>query len=911
MNMNNLVNMLWGAPSQDHRLLRLHTVLGGDTLVPERFEGIESVDAGGYRLQVTALSASAHLSQAKLLGAPLLLQLQTAESRDQLRPFHGHATAVEHLGSNGGMARYRLTIEPWLAFLRYRKDSFAFHDLTVIEIVEQLFSHYAQGVVAPAWRWELADSSRYLKRSLTTQYNETDFAFVERLLAEEGIFYWFEHSGDTGSNTFGQHTLVLADSNQAFKVDAPHSIRFHRGDATEKEDSIQQWAPLRRWQTASVKRASWDYRSLSLRDASADAPGKAAPAEDNDTAGPYAWADRAQGAARARQQLDALHTSSANVAGAGTVRFLAPGQSLSLSGHASQADGPQLVLAVHHTARNNLGAEVQGKLEALLGSTLSGGTDTQDNADVLYHNTFLVMPADHNYRPHTAAGHGLRAQPVPTVTGAQSAIITGNGSPIHTDRDQRVIVQQHWQRGSNAASRLDHPRQPNAPADASAGTWARVTTPLAGANWGSVFTPRVGQEVWLDYLEGDIDRPVIVGSLYNGVGNADAPHNQVAGGPSGATGNAAAWFSGNDHAGVLSGLKTQDLGTSQTGTGGYRQLQFDDTPQQGRVQLYTTDYHSGLSLGHIKQVEDNERLADLGYGAALATEAQGAVRGGKGLLVTTSASTQQMDAQTAVTVLQDNADIAQSLAKVAQQQQAALANDTDTLPAIQAQTQLSDELSARQDGTASSPGIGGGDGSATAWQQPHLLVHGDDGQINVTPKSQVWVSGSHTAISAKADINLTAQGQFSLATAKGLALYTQGKAPDGKAPVTATGIALHAASGKGNVQAQSGALHLNAQQGVTLSSGGNISVSASSKIQLAAAGAGIIIDGGNITISASGAANLLGAQRVITAGGGAGGGSSIGSGALGDLAKHERADALCEFKTRGADSEGNGLVEIG
>src|SRR5699024_4431344 len=164
-------------------------------------------------------------------------------------------------------------------------------------------------------------------------------------------------------------------------------------------------------------------------------------------------------------------------------------------------------------------------------------------------------------------------------------------------------------------------REENAPADASAGTWARVATPLAGSNWGSVFTPRVGQEVWLAYLEGDIDRPVVVASLYNGQGQEDAPHNQVSQGGSGATGNAPMWFSGNEHNGVFSGIKTQDLNTSAEGTGGYRQLRFDDSPQHRGITLPTSDYDPALYLGQIKHAPDNERLADLGYGAALTTAA--------------------------------------------------------------------------------------------------------------------------------------------------------------------------------------------------------------------------------------------------------------------------------------------------
>jgi len=141
----------------------------------------------------------------------VLLELLRADSRDELRPFHVHVTAFEHNGSNGGMARYRVVIEPWFAFLRQRVDSYVFQDMTVMEIVESVFADYAgNGKLVPAWRWDLADPSVYRKRSLAKQYEEDDLAFVERLLAEEGIHYHFEHSGDPAGETLGAHTLVLA-----------------------------------------------------------------------------------------------------------------------------------------------------------------------------------------------------------------------------------------------------------------------------------------------------------------------------------------------------------------------------------------------------------------------------------------------------------------------------------------------------------------------------------------------------------------------------------------------------------------------------------------------------------------------------------------------------------------------------
>src|SRR5690606_8550956 len=220
-----------------------------------------------------------------LQGRPMRLKQLTSVSLTDRRQYHGHVTACELLGSNGGLARYRLVLEPWLAFLRQRVDSYAFQDMTVMEIVEDVFADYArEGVLVPAWRWELADRAVYRGRSLTTQYEESDYDFLHRLLAEEGIFYWFEHEGAADDEGLGSHTLVLCDHVDAF-ADAG-AVRYHRSDATERSDSIQQWRRVRRWQTGRLERASWDYRSLGLRPASADGEmhGDVMPV-DADTAG--------------------------------------------------------------------------------------------------------------------------------------------------------------------------------------------------------------------------------------------------------------------------------------------------------------------------------------------------------------------------------------------------------------------------------------------------------------------------------------------------------------------------------------------------------------------------------------------------------------------------------------------------
>ncbi|MGE8589236.1 MAG: type VI secretion system Vgr family protein, partial [Alcaligenes sp.] len=250
-------SLLGAGFTQADRLLDLSTPLGQDKLLAERLHVTEQLSDGGYTLHVDALSDDAHIPLKTLIGQPVQLALQTALGRDEPRVWCGLVSEARFEGANGGFARYRLRIEPWLALLRQRRDSFAFQDLSVIDIVDRVFGDYnGQGAVAPQWRWELKDRDGYAKRSLTIQYRETDYAFVERLLAEEGLFYWVEH--EAGDGEPGTHTVVIADHNGAFKSGPQSSVKFQRADATETEDTIQAWRKRRAWRTNAVRIASWD-----------------------------------------------------------------------------------------------------------------------------------------------------------------------------------------------------------------------------------------------------------------------------------------------------------------------------------------------------------------------------------------------------------------------------------------------------------------------------------------------------------------------------------------------------------------------------------------------------------------------------------------------------------------------------
>jgi len=879
-----------GAPTQAQRLLRLHTPLGHEVLLAEQAEVHEGIGPGladgntGFALRVTALSTRADLDLHELVGQPTLLQLQDGSALGRWRPWHGHVTRCTLLGSDGGLARYELRIEPWLAFLQWRRDSFVFQRMTVIEIVEAVIArHSGQGTLAPAWRWELADPAVYPQRSLCIQYQESDHAFISRLLAEEGLFCWFEHSGDVTSDTLGQHTLVIADHNGAFKPAKPAVLPFTQSaTASFKQDGLQAWSAQRRATVHDVNLSSWDYRSCSQRPvAAAASSGAPVPLQRHDTPGQYAYEDSAQGERLAQRWLQAAQASAAQWQGRGTVRTLQPGQTFDLSGHPAVQPGPFVALQLTHRARNNLAADVKAQLAQRLGVVqwLQPGRGTNASEAPLYE---LHLQAQAAATPVRAPASARGLHPKPTVHGVQTAIVVGAGGPVHTDRDHRIQVQFHWQRGSQASHGLAATQGDNAPASDASFTWVRVAEALAGANWGSAFLPRVGQEVVVTFLDGDIDRPVVTGVLYNGQGQPDAQGNQLAGGGAQASANAPAWFTGNQHNASLAGFKTQELATSRDGSGGHNQLVFDNTPGQARIELGTTTAQTRLQIGHLLQQRDNRRMQQRGHGVDLMTQAHGALRAGAGLLLSAhgrlpgTSATQQMDSREPQAVLQTAQELAQTLADSAHKHQAKQQAEPapDKLPEAQAQANLQDSWRSSQGGEGSSEGgtdqIGGGQGKTATFGQPDLTLAGPGGVAWFTPAYTIASAGQHVSITAGQDINHTVQRHHSTAAKDGIVLFTYGKAQNSKKPNTETGIQMHAGTGSVSVQAAKNRSEWVADKKVEVASTTDqVKVAAPKHVLLTAAGSALRITNGAITITTSGPAQFKAAMRVLEGAGSA------------------------------------------
>ncbi|MDX9844166.1 MAG: type VI secretion system tip protein TssI/VgrG [Aquabacterium sp.] len=953
--------------NQHTRLLRLHTPLGPDVLMAERATVTETLSPGraclpagaaphnapglltGFGIELLAVSTRSNLHAPDLLGQPVLLELLTAHSTTELRPFHGHVTRFELMGADGGLARYRLHIEPWTAFLAQRTDAWVFQDQSALDITEAIFADYqSQGRLMPQWRIDVADREAFAKRSLCTQFNETDLAFLQRLWAEEGLFTWLEHQGDAQDlRTLGAHTLVIADHNDAFRPNAQPRIRFTQAGAVLKEDSITRWHGHRQVTSSSVQTASWDYRAVTSHSASVDADDAHAqpmPLVHHDQPGAYAYETPAQAERRALIQQQSLQAERKRFEGAATVRTLQPGTTFTLLDHPEHGSGTSaghdddarfVVLGVVHRARNNLSADVQAGLQHLLGSVVRPGqqaTTANASDEPLYEARLSAQRVSVPVRPRLHDAQGRLVHPRPTAWGTQTALVVGLDAPIHTDRDARIKLQFHWQRGAQASHRLSAPMDDNAPASDASGTWVRVAqSSWAGANWGGVFIPRLGQEVLVEFVDGDIDRPVIVGATYNGEGQPDAQGNRVNAGAAGATGNAPAWFpgsarqgahEGHAHTATLSGFKSQRLDASQAGGGGYNQLVLDDTPGQGRALLHTTQSQTWLQIGHLLQQHDNQRLAHRGHGLELHTQAQGALRAAQGLHVSTharaggtsTAQGQPLNSREAQSQLGQHAELMTALHANAQTHLAKLPGETaaDKLPAhtaLQATlqslrgTEQSGGMSAQAEDGASpdaARGMDGGHGQIPATERPDLLMSAAGDIAALTPAHTVLSTGQHTTFTAGQDTNLLAQRHQAWAVKDGISLFTRGEAKDKQRAVQEVGLKMHAASGNVRTEAQSDAFTLTAQKAIDLqSTAADIVITAPERIVLNGGGGYVKLECGNIEIGTSGKASFKAAMKELT-----------GGGSASDRVELKKAGKLAECPTKTVDAAMGGSSAI-
>jgi len=441
--------------------------LAADVLQVVQFNGQEEISRL-FHFTLELASKDGELDFKKVLGQPATLSIV---GEPETRFVNGIVCRFEQAGRSVDFTRYRAELVPTVWLLTQRQDCRIFQEKSVPDIVKQVLED--AGVPSDAFRLSLQGT--YTPRTYCVQYRESGWDFIARLLEEEGIFYFFEH-------TETAHVLVLGDNPNAHKdVAAPTKVLFNTGGTgVTSEEAFTAFRVTQEIRPGSVVLRDFDFTHPSL-DLTVEKEGEGKELQVYDYPGGYQVKDRGTTLATARLQEEQAAVKQA--IGRSDCRRLISGFTFTLDGH-ERADFNQkyLVTAVHHygSQPQTVGAEAGA----------GGGADQP-----VYENDVECIPAATPFRPP-------RTTPRPLMSGSQTAIVVGPvGEEVHTDKYARVKVRFHWDRQ-------------NAPDD-KASCWVRVSQGWAGGGYGMMFLPRVGQEVIVDFLEGDPDQPIITGRVHN------------------------------------------------------------------------------------------------------------------------------------------------------------------------------------------------------------------------------------------------------------------------------------------------------------------------------------------------------------------------------------------------------------
>ncbi|HEY8099390.1 MAG TPA: type VI secretion system Vgr family protein [Burkholderiaceae bacterium] len=934
--------------SSDTRLYDIDTPLSSDKLIVENFVAKEEV-SGLYQFQINCLSTDTHIELKSLLGQQIAFKTKLADGTYNTRT--GWVSQAAQLGSDGGLARYRLTMVPWLWLATQRRTSRVFQEKSVLQIIEEVLSGDA-----PRNNWRItSDVENFLSkiriRSYCCQYRETDYAFLTRILAEEGIGFYFEED-DSGGSLSKQRLVLFADSTQ-FTEDYSSShanggkgIRFHRNAAVEVQDTIQQMGAERISQAELTTISGWDYQSKSVISASLPTVhptvNKEAPQiESCDWLGIYPFSTQDEAEHYVRILREAADCRTKTWFGQSTVRTFRPGtvfeltqsafDPIALLGQTSSAPKEHrfALMGVLHAGVNNLPSGLKNNLQTRLGTSptheadqsgpswrndglhapqcvrgfdLRHGTQTatahplnqtiasahlsETSWDELleqaettgYANRFTSIRSDIPWRPALQDGTGALLNPKPTALGPQTAIVVGpdgstaDAGTVHTDALGRIRIRYHWQQGESNTC------------------WVRVAQLFAGPGYGAQFIPRIGQEVLVKFFGNDIDRPIVNGVLYNGQGQDDSSafaaakdhgpagqDNKIGNGASPAWHGAAAGEHG--HAGYLSGFKSVAHGADGLANQS-NQLVFDDTTGRLRTQLATDSAGTQLNLGHMIHQADNYRGSFRGTGWEMRTDAYGAIRAGKGLLITTYYGTapdgkpEPAGENTAGIALlkqaQGFADTFNGAATTHQTVQMIAAKGDKTLNQGKSESALDDKLPplaamlkkvsgqvSAQDGSED-----GGDKKIPHSTAPIITVAAQAGLGMTASDGLHYAAGEAAHFASGRDTNVAVGEAMTMHSGQAIGILA-GAVSAGEGD---TGIKLYAGQGDVDLQAQSDTMTFASKDLLKM-------ISANSHLDFAAAksitlcvegGASLTIDGGNITFACPGLLSIKSSSKSFT-----------------------------------------------
>ncbi len=450
-------------PTQNDRPAALETPLGPDRLLLSAATIREALSEP-FSMEITAYSLDPALDFESLLGQAVSVRIALPDGGQ--RVFHGHVFEISQQEPEGDFNTYTLTVRPWLWFLTRTSDCRIFQNKTIPEIVEAVFREHGFS------DFEERLNDDYEPWEYCAQYRETDFNFVNRLLEQEGIYYFFRHEHD-------RHVLVLADAPSSHEaIPGAERLRYQVAKgAYLDEPHVYRWDLHKSLQSGAVVLNDYDFRKprADLK-ATVRQPRSHAGADYEIYDYPGEYTDPGRGDFYARTRMEALSSHYERMEGASDCAALYTGGLFALEDHPRRDQNRRyLLLEVHHQ--------------------ITQGGYRSEEVVFEYGNHFTVIDAETPFRPDPRT-------PKPMIRGPQTALVVGPaGEEIHTDEYGRVKLQFHWDRYGKR--------------DENSSCWVRVAQVWAGKNWGGIHIPRIGQEVIVEFLEGDPDQPIITGRVYN------------------------------------------------------------------------------------------------------------------------------------------------------------------------------------------------------------------------------------------------------------------------------------------------------------------------------------------------------------------------------------------------------------
>jgi len=520
--------------TQASRQISVDTPLGEDVLILRSFEGQEALSKL-FTYELELVSEEPSISYDAIVGKVVTAKVNLADGTP--RYWNGYVSRFIQAGKDANVSVYHATVVPWLWFLDQTTDCRIFQNKTAPDIIKQIFQEYG------FTDFSLKLFGSFVQRDYCVQYRESDFNFVSRLMEEEGIFYFFKHDN-------GKHTMVLGNDPGAFEP-CPNQAKARyegTGGGWQDDDVIMQWLQEQEVRPGTFTSTDYNFETPTANMLST-LKGKS-KWEIYDYPGEYV--KKADGDKLAKVRLQEQETPISTARGVSDCRDFTVGFKFTLTDHyRSDLNQDYVITALNLSGHHNLGF-----------------TSGAEDSSPAYENTFECIPASTPIRPH-------RRTPVPVVQGCQTAMVVGPaGEEIFTDKYGRVKVQFYWDREGKK--------------NENSSCWVRVSYPWAGKSWGGIHIPRIGQEVIVDFLEGNPDCPIITGRVYNAgeMPPWDLPAKKV-----------------------ISGYKSN----STKGGGGYNELSFDDTKGTELINIHAQyDQHKKVEHDEVVYV-GHDRTEEVGH----------------------------------------------------------------------------------------------------------------------------------------------------------------------------------------------------------------------------------------------------------------------------------------------------------